>query len=96
MTIFDIPFGLQCVVLVLSQLSLIAFKVWHIQLIEDSTQPMIKNMVALFMIQALWLITSALGIKSLIDGNYLLSGLYILGGCIGGIIPLLKQKRRFV
>lgn len=78
----------------MSQLLLVAFKVWHIQLINNHNEPLIKNIFAGVVLQLVWLISSAMGIKSIIDGNYLAAGFYILGGTIGTILPILKQNRR--
>jgi len=42
----------------------------------------------------MWLIASAVGIQSMIQGTYFLTACYVTGGCIGCIIPLLKEDRK--
>lgn len=94
MTIFELPYSIQILLIFVSQLLLVAFKVWHIQLINNHNEPLIKNIFAGTILQLVWLTSSAMGIKSIIDGDYLASGFYILGGTIGTILPILKQNRR--
>ena len=96
MTIFDLPYWAQCIILLVSQLLLIAFKTWNIQLISNVNERLIKIVASSLMIQLMWLLSSAVGVKSVIDGNYSLAMFYVLGGCIGAIIPLLKQNRRII
>ena len=94
MTIFDLPYELQCIILLISQLLLIFFKVKHIQLIANKSSPIYKSIIVSFIIQVMWLIASAVGIQSMIQGTYFLTACYVTGGCIGCIIPLLKEDRK--
>ena len=67
----------QIAVVSLSQLSLIFFK--HIVVANQ----IIKSMFFTFAIQASWLISSAIGIKAYLEGNYVIVTAYLLGGVVG-------------
>lgn len=71
----------QIVAVSLSQLSLIFFK--HITVRTVVAKQIVKSMFFTFAIQASWLISSAIGIKAYLEGNYVVVAAYLLGGVVG-------------
>lgn len=71
----------QIAVVSLSQLSLIFFK--HITVRTVVANQIMKSMFFTFAIQASWLISSAIGIKAYLEGNYVIVAAYLLGGVVG-------------
>lgn len=71
----------QIVAVSLSQLSLIFFK--HITVRTVVAKQIVKSMFFTFAIQASWLISSAIGIKAYLDGNYVVVAAYLIGGVVG-------------
>lgn len=72
---------LQILTVFISQMLLIFFKHINIRLIV--AKEVAKSMLYTFLIQASWLLSSAIGINALLEHNYLVVGFYLLAGVLG-------------
>ncbi|MFA5429447.1 MAG: hypothetical protein WC279_14685 [Sulfurimonas sp.] len=72
---------LQIAAVSTSQMALVFFK--HITVRTVVAKQIAKSMFFTFAIQASWLISSAIGIKAYLDGNYVVVAAYLLGGVVG-------------
>jgi len=65
----------------ISQLLLVFFK--HINVRVLVKEQVVKSMFYTLLIQASWLVSSAIGIKALLDNDFLTVVFYLAGGVIG-------------
>lgn len=71
----------QIILVSISQMALIFFK--HINVRVLVKEKVYKSMGYTFLIQASWLISSAIGINALLQDNYIVVVFYLLAGVAG-------------
>ena len=67
-----------------SQLMMIFFRLLNVRMVANHKVAI--SVMLTGAIQSTWLVASALGIKGFLDGNYLVIGVYILGGMVGSYL----------
>ncbi len=72
---------LQITAVSISQMALVFFK--HINIRVIVAKQVGRSMFYTFLIQTSWLISSAIGINALVEGNYLVVLFYLAAGVIG-------------
>lgn len=65
----------------ISQMALIFFK--HVNVRVIVAEQVMRSMFYTFMIQGSWLISSAIGIKAMMDSNWLIVAFYLAAGVLG-------------
>lgn len=72
---------LQVIAVSVSQMVLVFFKQLNIRVTVK--EHIFKSMIYTFLIQASWLISSAIGISALVEGDYLIVIFYLISGVFG-------------
>ena len=84
-------YTIQILLVLFSQLFLTASKTVHIKNIADNS--ILSAVVSSTTTQVMWLISSALGINAVLEGEWIILTAYVLGGILGVFIVLkFKQK----
>jgi hypothetical protein len=65
----------------ISQMALVFFK--HVNVRVIVKEQVMRSMFYTFLIQSSWLISSAIGIKALLEGNYIVVVFYLAAGVLG-------------
>ena len=84
----------EAVIVFVSQLALVFFKHLNVRLIAGGHVLPAVSVTAL--IQASWLVSSALGIRGFLERDYLLVVVYVLAGMIGSYLNFkinIKEKQ---
>jgi len=72
---------MEVLIVFVSQLAMIFFRMINVRTV--ASHKVAKSVLLTGAIQIAWLISSALGIKGFLDGNYPVIAAYIAGGMIG-------------
>ena len=72
---------LQITAVSISQMALIFFK--HVNVRVIVAKQVMRSMFYTFLIQASWLISSAIGINALLEHNYIVVAFYLCAGVVG-------------
>ncbi len=72
---------IQILTVSVSQTALVFFK--HVNIRVIVKEQVLRAMFYTFLIQASWLISSAIGINALIKGNYIVVAFYLVAGVLG-------------
>ena len=74
----------QIMLVSLSQMLLVFFK--HINIRVIVARQVVRTMFYTFLIQAAWLVSSAIGINALLEHNYVVVGFYLGSGVLGAYL----------
>lgn len=74
----------QILAVSLSQMLLVFFK--HINIRVIVAKQVVRTMFYTFLIQAAWLVSSAIGINALLEHNYIVVGFYLWSGVLGAYL----------
>jgi hypothetical protein len=86
-----LAYSFQIMLVLLSQLFLTASKTVHIKNIADNS--ILSAVVSSTTTQVMWLISSALGIGAVLEGDWIILTAYVLGGIIG-VFTVLKYNNK--
>jgi len=77
-------------VLIIAQILAIIARTVNVKYIADNN--VVAAVFMSFVINSLWLFTAATGIKSVLDGNYTIMIMYVLGSMLGAYIGMIIKK----
>jgi len=78
-------------VVIISQFLFIFFKQLNIRMVAE--RRIIITVILTTLIQSLWLISSYIGLKAMLDSNYTLALVYVLAGSAGNAMSFKVYKK---
>lgn len=82
----------QYLILAIAQFSLVGLKVVNTDNIINGS--LLANIVTSSLLQSFWLISSAIGISSLIEGRWDLVVIHVISGTLGNIVAIKFNRRK--
>jgi hypothetical protein len=83
----------QCIIVFICQALFVGLRTVNVQhVVNGSIWQNIKSGLA---VNITWIISTSLGVKSILTGNMLLLAVYVLGGILGTVVSLLKTGRHW-